>query len=72
MCGFVGIFDAENFQGKHSTFMDFAMKDLYRRGPDSQNTWKSDSEKLELGFSEVQFYVLMNRYHNYCFKRGLS
>jgi asparagine synthase (glutamine-hydrolysing) len=53
MCGFVGIFDAENFQGKHSIFMDFAMKDLYRRGPDSQNTWKSDSEKLELGFARL-------------------
>lgn len=53
MCGFVGIFDIENFLGKHSIFMDFAMNDLYRRGPDSQNTWKSDNEKLELGFARL-------------------
>jgi asparagine synthase (glutamine-hydrolysing) len=53
MCGFVGLVDKDNENGKHSIFMDYAMHDLHRRGPDSQLKWKSSDGYLEFGFARL-------------------
>jgi asparagine synthase (glutamine-hydrolysing) len=53
MCGFVGLVDKNNTEGKHTTFMNYALKDLYRRGPDSQLLWKSEDKMVEFGFARL-------------------
>lgn len=53
MCGFVGLVDINNTDGKHASFMHYALNDLHRRGPDSQLQWKSDNAKVQLGFARL-------------------
>ncbi len=53
MCGFVGIIDKNNFVGKHDEFLDYAINDLNRRGPDSQLKWKSDDKTIEFAFARL-------------------
>jgi asparagine synthase (glutamine-hydrolysing) len=53
MCGFVGLVDKKNNQGKHTEFMNYALNDLHRRGPDSQLTWQSESLNVQFGFARL-------------------
>jgi asparagine synthase (glutamine-hydrolysing) len=53
MCGFVGLVDKNNVKGKHTPFMNYALKDLSRRGPDSQHKWISKDGIVEFGFARL-------------------
>lgn len=53
MCGFVGLVDKKNKEGKHDGFMEYALRDLHRRGPDSQLRWKCSQGQIEFGFARL-------------------
>lgn len=53
MCGFTGIVDFENNVQEHKSFMEFALNDLRRRGPDTQDTWISQQNHVLLGFARL-------------------
>lgn len=53
MCGFVGLIDNNNTDGKHTGFINYALHDLHRRGPDSQLAWQSEQGNVQLGFARL-------------------
>jgi asparagine synthase (glutamine-hydrolysing) len=53
MCGFTGVISKNQAHPETATFMQFAMSDLYRRGPDEQKIWVSDDKKASLGFARL-------------------
>jgi asparagine synthase (glutamine-hydrolysing) len=53
MCGFTGIVDFNHSVQKHEPFMDFALTDLHRRGPDRQEKWISKENHVYLGFARL-------------------
>jgi asparagine synthase (glutamine-hydrolysing) len=53
MCGFVGMIDYDRNVKLHNPFIDFALNDLKRRGPDKQSSWTCDNEYITLGFARL-------------------
>lgn len=53
MCGFVGIWDFNGLTSNHNTFIDLAMEDLLRRGPDEGKIWKDENNGVILGFRRL-------------------
>jgi asparagine synthase (glutamine-hydrolysing) len=53
MCGFTGVIAFHKPHPYTSKFMEYAMHDLYRRGPDTQNIWISEDDKIQLGFARL-------------------
>jgi asparagine synthase (glutamine-hydrolysing) len=52
MCGLIGIVDF-NKKVHNESFMDFALTDLHRRGPDQKEKWKSEQNHVYLGFARL-------------------
>lgn len=53
MCGFTGVIAKDEQHSATNAFMQYAMKDLYRRGPDEQHIWESSDKKASLGFARL-------------------
>jgi asparagine synthase (glutamine-hydrolysing) len=53
MCGLIGIVDFNKEVHSHEPFMDFALTDLHRRGPDKKEKWKSNQNHVYLGFARL-------------------
>lgn len=53
MCGFTGIVSSQQLQTADASFMQFALADLQRRGPDSQQIWNSGDGKATFGFARL-------------------
>lgn len=60
MCGFIGIVDFNNTVHTHEPFIDFALSDLFRRGPDKQDKWVSTQNHICLGFARLAIRDLLS------------
>jgi len=56
MCGIVGLFSQEKLLS--SSLLQKAMQSLLHRGPDSQNSWVSPSQKVALGHTRLSIIDL--------------
>lgn len=53
MCGFVGVWDFNGSVDPHKRFIDNALIDLQRRGPDESKIWVDDSAGVIFGFRRL-------------------
>lgn len=53
MCGFVGVWDLEGSGGFHRRFIDNALIEMERRGPDESKVWGNVGKGIILGFRRL-------------------
>ncbi len=53
MCGFIGLVDFNGHVQAHDKFIEYALNDLKRRGPDMQQKWTSERQHVCLGFARL-------------------
>ncbi len=53
MCGFVGVWDLENPVSMHQKFIENALLDMERRGPDESKIWRNDDNGIIIGFRRL-------------------
>lgn len=53
MCGFVGVWDLEEYGGMHRRFIENALLDMERRGPDESKIWGNDRTGIIIGFRRL-------------------
>lgn len=53
MCGFTGVVTYKQKHPLTDTFMHYALRDLFRRGPDQQEIWESEDGKICFGFARL-------------------
>jgi len=54
MCGFVGVISfSKSHLAENTTFIDWALNNLKRRGPDEQLKWDSDDGAISFGFARL-------------------
>ncbi len=53
MCGFVGIIHYSQTSGDEHSFLEWALNDLRRRGPDQQSIWQDEEGRIQFGFARL-------------------
>lgn len=53
MCGFVGIIHYNQTSENEHSFLEWALNDLRRRGPDQQSIWQDESGHIQFGFARL-------------------
>jgi len=53
MCGFVGIIHHNQISENEHSFLDWALNDLRRRGPDQQSIWQDEGGHIQFGFARL-------------------